>query len=295
MFENDLYLTFSFLAILIFGIPHGAFDASIAITIKNHGENNFNSPLRRVPHLILSSPFLYYLSFLIIYLSLAFLTVIAWISWPFICLMIFLLISGIHFGRGDSNGISDNLDYLNSVFVHGGLSVIVIPFAHPEDVSLLFNILSKDSSEFILPIINNLMYVWVACLAFHCYLRFKNKKRRIRVLEIAIMLCIISTVPPVASFVVYFCFLHSPRHTLKVWNLISGSQKKKNIIITTTLITIVTWIMSGYGIYFLNEIDGFFKATIQIIFIGLAALTVPHMILIDYLLSRSLPINQNVR
>jgi len=152
----------------------------------------------------LSSPFLYYLSFLIIYMSLAFLTVIAWIFWPFICLIIFLLISGVHFGRGDSNGISNNLDYLNSVFVHGGLTIIVIPFAHPEDVSLLFNILSKDSSEFILPIINNLMYVWVACLAFHCYLRFKNKKRRIRVLEIAIMLCIISTVPPVASFVVWY-------------------------------------------------------------------------------------------
>ena len=295
MFENELYLTFSFLVILIFGIPHGAFDASIAITIKNDGEKNLNLPIGRIPNLILSSPFLYYLSFLIIYMLLAFLTVIAWIYWPFICLMVFLLISGIHFGRGDSNDISGNLDYINSVFVHGGLSIIVIPFAHPEDASLLFNVLSKDGSKLIMPIINNLIYLWIACLAFHCYMRLKNKNKGIRVIEIAIMLCIIFTMPPIVSFIVYFCFVHSPRHTLKVWNLIRVSQKKKNIIISTTLITFITWIMSGYGIYFLNEIEGFFRATIQIIFIGLAALTVPHMILIDYLLPRSLPINQNTQ
>jgi len=58
-------------------------------------------------------------------------------------------------------------------------------------------------------------------------------------------------------------------------------ENKKFVIYTTILFTIISWIAGLYIIYFLSINFSIYESFIKVIFIGLAALTLPHMILVD--------------
>ena len=60
------------------------------------------------------------------------------------------------------------------------------------------------------------------------------------------------------------------------------SENKKFVFITTTVFTIITWIGGCITILYLNNNFSFSESFIKTIFIGLAALTLPHMTLIDF-------------
>ena len=94
---------------------------------------------------------------------------------------------------------------------------------------------------------------------------------------------------PLIAFTLYFCFLHSVRHsisliaTLDKKNLKKGTLKFLKKALPLTLATAILFITSVYilsNYYVLND------AILKVIFIGLASLTFPH-ILLEYLLEKN--------
>ena len=79
--------------IIILGVPHGSLDGVIARKLG------------------WSKNLMEWISFNVLYLSIALVVIIIWSSLPFISLTIFLLISGIHFGLSDISNLSNCLLY----------------------------------------------------------------------------------------------------------------------------------------------------------------------------------------
>ena len=93
---------------------------------------------------------------------------------------------------------------------------------------------------------------------------------------------------PVLAFTIYFCFLHSIRHSLTlIFELDNrfkhGLSKFYKKALPLTLITAVLYLFSIYSLGNFFEID---NAIYKVIFIGLASLTFPH-ILLEYLIEKN--------
>ena len=58
-------------------------------------------------------------------------------------------------------------------------------------------------------------------------------------------------------------------------------MKKRKAILLMISFSITSWVMGLIGYYFILETDGFSNSILKITFIGIASLTVPHMILVD--------------
>ena len=93
---------------------------------------------------------------------------------------------------------------------------------------------------------------------------------------------------PVLAFTIYFCFLHSIRHSFSLINEMDKSFKigLKKFIIKALPLTLVTGLIFLISIYFLNNLYKIDEAIYKVIFIGLASLTFPH-ILLEYLLEKN--------
>ena len=94
---------------------------------------------------------------------------------------------------------------------------------------------------------------------------------------------------PLIAFTIYFCFLHSPRHSLSLINdlgeknFTKGLQKFLKKALPLTLVTAILFI---FGVYILTNYYILDDAIIKVIFIGLASLTFPH-ILLEYLIEKN--------
>ena len=93
---------------------------------------------------------------------------------------------------------------------------------------------------------------------------------------------------PVVAFTVYFCFLHSIRHSMSLINEFNKNLKKGlpifiKKVLPLTILTIIGYILS---ILVLNNYNELNETIYQVIFIGLASLTFPH-ILLEYLIEKN--------
>ena len=94
---------------------------------------------------------------------------------------------------------------------------------------------------------------------------------------------------PLIAFTIYFCFLHSVRHSLSLIYEIDNNDFKVGFYkfirkaLPLTLMTLLLFIIS---LYFLANYYVFDDAILKVIFIGLASLTFPH-ILLEYLIEKN--------
>ena len=97
-----------------------------------------------------------------------------------------------------------------------------------------------------------------------------------------------SFLSPILAFTLYFCFLHSIRHSITLIFELDRSFKLglKKFITKAIPLTFVTTIIFIFAIYFLNNLYMLDEAIYKVIFIGLASLTFPH-ILLEYLLEKN--------
>ena len=94
---------------------------------------------------------------------------------------------------------------------------------------------------------------------------------------------------PLIAFTIYFCFLHSVRHIISLSFELDQKNLKRgfSIFIKKAIpLTILTATFCFVGLYFLKNNYDFDSAILKLIFIGLASLTFPH-ILLEYLIEKN--------
>ena len=94
---------------------------------------------------------------------------------------------------------------------------------------------------------------------------------------------------PILAFTIYFCFLHSIRHSFKLSNELNKTNFFKGFkafTIKALPLTILTAVLFLISLLFLNNYYFLDSAISKVIFIGLASLTFPH-ILLEYLIEKN--------
>ena len=94
---------------------------------------------------------------------------------------------------------------------------------------------------------------------------------------------------PLIAFTIYFCFLHSFRHSISlIYELdINDFKNGAHIFLKKAMpLTLLTSVLYLTSLYFLSNYYQLNDAILKVIFIGLASLTFPH-ILLEYLLEKN--------
>ena len=93
---------------------------------------------------------------------------------------------------------------------------------------------------------------------------------------------------PILAFTIYFCFLHSIRHSLSlIFELDNNFNKGLNKFVKKAIpLTVLTAIIYLLSLFYLNKYYPADQAIYKVIFIGLASLTFPH-ILLEYLIEKN--------
>jgi Brp/Blh family beta-carotene 15,15'-monooxygenase len=281
IFISPLYLLLNFepisfclVLILILGISHGALD------------NVKGKKLLRI--FGYRSSFSFYLTYIVISLLIIFL----WLLFPNTVLLLFLIVAAYHFGKEDTV-FSFKRKFMISelLYFFKGSTVILAPLLFQKDkTSEIFKILNFNVFES--QVFSNHFLITLLCLSFLSSLFISNKKnsdlKGLMVMDFFSLIILNIFLTPVLAFTIYFCFLHSIRHSITLIFELDKSFKSgfKKFISKAIPLTFATGAMFLLSIYFLSSFYKLDEAIYKVIFIGLASLTFPH-ILLEYLLEKN--------
>ena len=165
---------------------------------------------------------------------------------------------------------------------HGGSVVLGVIYFQKYTSFKIFDYLSGQDVYLYIHLVDYFFYLILLFVGIYFYLCLKNKKLFKKFIEIPFMLLIAFFAHPLVSFSIYFCCIHSPRHTIDVVNNLKQKNfNYKKIILITIIFTVLSWLLGILGYLYLLPKLGNSESILKVIFIGLAALTLPHMILVD--------------
>ena len=223
--------------------------------------------------------------FYLAYVSLSLLIIFLWTIAPIITLIIFLIMASYHFGKEDSVFGEIKYNYFSNVllFFKGSIIVLAPLYFSQEETFEIFKILNVNIN----PISQDFLLILILLSLLSNFLLKKNVLiHSIDTLSITIINWAFS---PLVAFTIYFCFLHSIRHSFSLIYEINKKNFKKgsNLFIKKALpLTILTGFLFLISLYALNNYFLLNSAILKVIFIGLASLTFPH-ILLEYLLEKN--------
>ena len=268
------------LLILTIGVSHGSLDH-----VK--GKKLFNI-------LNIKKISIFYFSYTLMAIS----VIIIWIIIPSVSLMIFLLVASFHFGKEDTQFLISENSYFNQLlFFLKGLLIILAPmFFHFNETITIFKFLLVDNEIFYSTLefieVNKILPIGIILSTLSCVYLFLRKfeiKKFIIFLDFFSILILNYYLSPLVAFTIYFCFLHSIRHSITLIYEIDKNDFKNGLKVfgkKVLPLTILTAIFCLIGLYLLNNKYDFNSSILKIIFIGLASLTIPH-ILLEYFLEKN--------
>ena len=236
--------------------------------------------------------------FYFLYILIAILVIIIWMIIPFISLMIFLLVASYHFGKEDTQFLINENSYFNQLlFFLKGLLIIAAPmFFHFDETIAIFKLLLVDNEIFYSTLefieVNKILPIAIILSSLSSIFLFLRKfeiKKFIVFFDYFSILVLNYYLTPLVAFTVYFCFLHSIRHSITLICEIDKNDFKNGMKIfgqKALPLTVLTAIFCLIGLYLLNNNYDFDSSILKIIFIGLASLTFPH-ILLEYFLEKN--------
>ena len=267
-------IIFCLFLILTLGISHGALD-----NIKGKKLLNLFGYKKMI---------IFYLAYILI----SFLIIIFWLKFPNTVLLIFLIVAAYHFGKEDTVfSVREKLLISEFLYFLKGSAVIMVPLLlNREETNEIFKILNFNFFE--AEIFNDQFLITMLILSLLSSLYISNKKnvdlKGLMVMDFFSLIILNLFLPPILAFTIYFCFLHSIRHSISLIFELDKSFKPglKKFISKVVPLTFVTGIIFLLSIYFLDNFYKLDEAIYKVIFIGLASLTFPH-ILLEYLLEKN--------
>ena len=269
-----------FILILVFGISHGALD---------HIKGN-----RLLKAFGIKQNYIFYLT----YFLFSILIILFWLMLPTLTLIIFLLVASFHFGKEDTQYLISGRSYIiKCLYFLKGLLIILAPiYFHFDETIAIFKLLFVENEVFYsslsfietYSIIQTGIVISTFASIFLFFNQFQIKKISI-FFDFCSIIILNYCLSPLVAFTIYFCFLHSVRHTISLALEINKNDLYEGLIVfikKALPLTVLTAIFSIVGLYLLNIIYDLDNAILKIIFIGLASLTFPH-ILLEYFLEKN--------
>ena len=274
-FTNETIILFICLfLILSIGISHGALD--------NYKANKLLSIYKMKNKTI----------FFVIYIFISALVIFIWNLYSTYTLLAFLFVASYHFGLEDTSFLHKSNSFLDQVFyfIKGSLIIFAPLFFHFDETLKIFETLML--SKVFLTFLEYEHWIINVCLFLsltgYLYFAFKNKFEDFEIIFLDMLSIIILNYifSPIIAFTVYFCFLHSIRHIISLsYELDKNdfSNGVKVFVKKALPLTVITALLYFAATFFLSKSFGLNDVITKVIFIGLASLTFPH-ILLEYLL-----------
>ena len=223
--------------------------------------------------------------FYLAYVSLSLIIILLWSIAPIITLIIFLIVASYHFGKEDSVFGKIKYNHFSNIlfFFKGSIIVLAPLYFSQEETFEIFKILNVN----IKTINQDFLLALILLSLFSNFLLKKNIL--IHSIDTLSIIIINWAFSPLVAFTIYFCFLHSIRHSFSLIYEINKNNFKKgsNLFIKKALpLTMLTSLIFLISLYVLNNYFLLNSAILKVIFIGLASLTFPH-ILLEYLLEKN--------
>ena len=223
--------------------------------------------------------------FYLAYVSLSLIIIFLWSIAPKITLIIFLIVASYHFGKEDSVFGKIKYNHFSNIlfFFKGSIIVLAPLYFSQEETFEIFKILNVN----IKTINQDFLLALILLSLFSNFLLKKNIL--IHSIDTLSIIIINWAFSPLVAFTIYFCFLHSIRHSFSLIYEINKNNFKKgsNLFIKKALpLTVLTGLIFLISLYVLNNYFLLNSAILKVIFIGLASLTFPH-ILLEYLLEKN--------
>ena len=225
------------------------------------------------------------LNFYLGYISISFVIIGLWLILPLFTLSVFLIVAAYHFGKEDAVFEKNKkIKLLNILLFFKGSLVILAPlYFNSIETIKIFKTLNVELN----PISNYVLIIFISLSLISNF--FVNKNIFFPFLDSLTIIILNLNFSPLLSFTIYFCFLHSLRHSFSLIEEMSGKNFKKRLIVflkQALPLTLVTAISFLIIIFFLSKYYLLDVAILKVIFIGLASLTFPH-ILLEYLLEKN--------
>ena len=270
--RNNSLLLVSLLLILSIGISHGSLDH-----IKGK---------KLLKILGFKSSVVFYFGYIFVGLT----TIIIWLLFPKLLLFLFLLIAAFHFGKEDSEFLNKRKNFELIYFFKGSLIIVAPLLFHKNETLSIFKSLNFDITTSFL-VNNEILYFFILLSFISNIFLSLNKSfdaKSLLFMDFLSILILNYFLNPVLAFTFYFCFLHSIRHSISLIKEINTNLKKGlPIFIKKALpLTIITIFGYIFALYILNNYNELSESIYKVIFIGLASLTFPH-ILLEYLIEKN--------
>jgi beta-carotene 15,15'-dioxygenase len=256
------------IVVIVLGVPHGALDPWIAELV------GLVSTRRTL------------VIFNLAYVALAGAVVAVWSLAPTLTLLGFLVISAWHFSGDWAAAWGASARSVSGAImrvaimrgVSGGLLLLLPIGFHTGEVSEIFVLLSGEAGADLARWLSLPPTVLVVGMLALIAVATRYRKWW-TALQFAALLVLSASAPPLVYFAVYFCVLHSPAHLIGYFQMagpaLRGRLARMTLIYSLGSLAVaipVVWLWSDVGTNSLLA---------RLIFIGLAALTVPHMTLLE--------------
>lgn len=245
-------------AVALVGLPHGGLDGWLA---------QRSGLVRGARGLAL---------FHLLYVLAAAAVALLWLWQPALTLGAFLAISAWHFS-GDWPALPSTLRGLT-----GGALLGLPAWQWSEPVAKVFEVLAGSGGVQLAHALNLLgpLFLLMMLLAIWCL-----RQQHAAALELGMLTALAVFTPPLLFFAVYFCTLHSPRQLRLSLALGDPIQRGRLLRVAAVYASLAALLVLASGFAataagaslgaWLVQLDG--DQGLRLVFVGLAALTVPHM------------------
>ncbi len=259
--------------VILLGLPHGAYDGYDAVrALWRRGGVAWMA------------------AYVALYAAIAAAVATGWLVAPTVTFVAFFIAAALHFGHEETEAIGLS-PTTTRAFALGATAVFTPLAAHPSETAALLDVMSGTQSVFS-PFLTAWVGVGGLLLAAGIALtrmRSTFATPHVRTVQLALLAGFV-VLPPILAFVVYFCLWHSLRHMLDHVRRMPGHSAMRW---RTYLGRLAPWwggavALLGAAFAFTPLWTNPTQGVQQVVFVGLTAFAVPHM-LQPLVLRRCLP------